>query len=102
MELVRPDFLQNEVRVKKTYNFHFRLIAAKFIPMNMHVCVSAHKGIISICQMQITGEILLAIFCWRSFACEVCGKISEQVCSVSLRRSLQQRIGEILFAFIFI
>jgi hypothetical protein len=50
---------------------------AKFIPMNMHVCVSAHKGNIFICQMQITGEILLAIFFWPSFAGEVCGEVSE-------------------------
>ena len=65
--IVRPNFLQNEVTVK-FYNFHFCSIVAKFIPMNMHVCVSAHKGNIS---------ILLANLCWRSFAGEVCGEVSE-------------------------
>ena len=55
-------------------NVHFCSSVAKFIPMNMHVCVSAHKGNMFICQMQITGEIVLAIFCWRSFAGEELAK----------------------------
>ena len=65
LEFVRPNFLQNEVRVKCS-SFHVCSIVAKFIPMNMHVCVNARKGNLFFCQMQITGEILLAKFCRRS------------------------------------
>ena len=98
--IFRPQFLQNEVRVKFS-NFHFCSIVANFIPMNMHVCASAHKGNIFICQMQLAGEILLANFCWRSFAGEVSGEVSEQVCSLGMRRNLPRRIGKIHFCFFF-
>ena len=59
--IVRPNFLQNEVTVN-FYNFHLCSIVAKFIPMNMHVCVSAHQGNIFICWRICAGKILPAKF----------------------------------------
>ena len=89
---LRPKFLKNEAGVR-FYNFHFYSSVARFIPMKMHVSVSAHKGNIFICQIQITGEILWAKFCGRSWRQNfwvksvvwVCGKVcSEQSAKVYL------------------
>ena len=90
--LLGQNFLQKKVRVM-FYNFHFYSSVARFIPMKMHVSVSAHKGNIFICQIQITGEILWAKFCGRSWRQNfwvksvvwVCGKVcSEQSAKVYL------------------
>ena len=75
--IVRPNFLQNEVTVK-FYNFHFCSIVAKFIPMNMHVCVSAHKGNIFICWRICAGEVLPAKFAAKflsNYVVRVCGEV---------------------------
>ena len=81
-------------RMKLEWNFLI-FIFVQLLPTS-----SAHKGNIFICQMQLAGEILLANFCWQSFAGEVSGEVSEQVCSLGMRRNLRRRIGKIQLFFL--
>ena len=100
----RPNFLQNEVRVK-IYNFHFCSIVAKFIPMNMHVCLCKwpQGQLINLSTANnwrdFVGTFLLAKFCRRSLRRSFW---VSTVCSVSMRRSLRRRTGEFWFVLIFL
>ena len=69
----------------KFYNFHVCSAVARFIPINIHVYVSAHKGNLFICQMQITDENLLANFAGEVLPAKFVAKILSEVCSLSMR-----------------
>ena len=79
--------MQNEVRVTFS-NFIFCSIVAKFILMNMHVCVSAHKGNIVIYQMQSTGRDFVGEFLLAKFLSKYVVWVCGEVCGEELAKCL--------------